>query len=133
MNNLFQLSKEELLNHAKYLAAEDHRISLQLVECLRENRIQESAPRSGNARSYISVATRRSLWRRAQGQCERVNDNGIRCSSRYKLEIDHVIPLASRGSNDISNLRYTCRQCNLYEAQKILGPRLMKNYVPFLG
>ena len=98
-----------------------------------ENGIHESPSRSGKSRPYISVVTRRTLWKRAQGQCERVSEEGTRCSSRYKLEIDHINPLATQGSNDISNLRYTCRQCNLYEAQKKLGSRLMKNYAPFLG
>ena len=36
MQNLSQLTKEELLRHAKHLAQEDHKIYLQLVACLRE-------------------------------------------------------------------------------------------------
>ncbi|MCL2933549.1 MAG: HNH endonuclease [Trichodesmium sp. MAG_R03] len=33
-------------------------------------------------------------------------------STQTKLNIDHIIPLARRGSNDISNLQTLCQKCN---------------------
>lgn len=60
---------------------------------------------------------KKTLWARSKGQCEIVK-NGQRCSSRYRLEIDHVEPLALGGSNDLSNLRLACRNHNQYEANE---------------
>jgi len=34
------------------------------------------------------------------------------CGSDESLEIDHIVPIARRGTNDISNLQALCRPCN---------------------
>jgi 5-methylcytosine-specific restriction endonuclease McrA len=59
---------------------------------------------------YIPAAVRRAVWRRDQGCCSFVDrHSGQRCSSRYRLEIDHVVPFALGGANELSNLRLHCR------------------------
>ena len=37
------------------------------------------------------------------------------------LHIDHIVPLAAGGSNELSNLRVLCRACNLSKADKIVS------------
>ena len=83
-------------------------------------------------RVYISKAIRQEAWRRSGGRCERVTQKGVRCANRKMLELDHRIPLAHGGSNDSINLRLVCRQCNQYEAQRILSTELMKKFIPSL-
>lgn len=36
----------------------------------------------------------------------------VLCGSIYKLEVDHLVPLALEGTNDLSNLRTLCKPCN---------------------
>lgn len=45
---------------------------------------------------------------------------GRRCGlpGRRELEIDHVIPVASNGSNTANNLVVACRQCNRSKGAK---------------
>jgi 5-methylcytosine-specific restriction endonuclease McrA len=59
---------------------------------------------------YIPAAVRRAVWRRDQGCCCFVDrHSGQRCRSRYRLEIDHVVPFALGGANELINLRLHCR------------------------
>jgi 5-methylcytosine-specific restriction endonuclease McrA len=83
-----------------------------------------------NSRKYIPIADQRWVMRRAKGQCESIKKDGSRCTGRWKLETDHIIPLANGGTNHRSNLRATCRHCNLYYAKKNIGSEIMKKYVP---
>lgn len=60
--------------------------------------------------SRISIPTevRNYISQRDNYQCRS-------CGKRepeIKLEIDHIIPIAHSGSNDISNLQSLCRHCN---------------------
>ena len=63
----------------------------------------------GSRSRYIPVAVRRDVWRRDNGCCSYVDPHsGRRCGSRYRLEIDHVVPFALGGATELSNLRVLC-------------------------
>jgi hypothetical protein len=94
-----------------------------------ESRAAVNGVRS-NPRKYIPIADQRWVMRRAKGQCEGIKKDGTRCTGRWKLEVDHRVGLANGGTNHRSNLRATCRRCNLYYAKKNLGSDIMKKYVP---
>jgi hypothetical protein len=68
-------------------------------------------------RVYLPVSITRPIWNRAKGQCE-IIANHKRCSSRYRLEIDHIIPLVQNGPNTSENLRLTCWAHNHARANK---------------
>ncbi|MCY4481899.1 MAG: hypothetical protein OXC12_03410 [Spirochaetaceae bacterium] len=55
---------------------------------------------------YIPVAVKREVWRRDQGCCSYVDrHSGRRCGSRFRLEIDHIVPFALGGGAEPGNLR----------------------------
>jgi 5-methylcytosine-specific restriction enzyme A len=43
---------------------------------------------------------------------QRDNHQCLSCGKTTKLSIDHIIPLATGGSNDLSNLQTLCSSCN---------------------
>ena len=63
----------------------------------------------GSRSRYIPVAVKREVWRRDQGRCSYVDrHSGRRCGSRYRLEIDHIVPFALGGASELFNLRLRC-------------------------
>ena len=63
----------------------------------------------GSRSRYIPAAVRREVWRRDQGRCSYVDrHSGRRCGSRYRLEIDHIVPFALGGGAEPGNLRLHC-------------------------
>jgi 5-methylcytosine-specific restriction endonuclease McrA len=59
-------------------------------------------------RINIPDAVRKYVLERDGGQCQSCGKN----AREAQLHIDHIIPLAKGGSNDISNLQVLCQQCN---------------------
>ncbi|MEK7859074.1 MAG: HNH endonuclease signature motif containing protein [Elusimicrobiota bacterium] len=71
----------------------------------------------------IAQAVKDSVWRRDQGKCTFVSDDGRRCGSAQWLEYDHVVPWAKGGpSDDPSNVRLLCRAHNQFAAAEVFGP-----------
>jgi len=72
--------------------------------------------------SYIPVPIQRLIYQRAQGCCEYRDQHEVRCNSRYRLELDHIVPVALKGSSEAENLRLVCSIHNSYLAsQKNIG------------
>jgi hypothetical protein len=67
-------------------------------------------------RVHLPRAIQRAVWSKAAGRCEYERD-GHRCSSRYRLEIDHRVPLSRGGANSPDNLRLLCRVHNTQQAR----------------
>lgn len=73
---------------------------------------------------YIAAPARRELWRRDQGICTfRSKETGKICGSRYGLEIEHLLPFALGGSNDLENLTLRCRAHNQLAAIRMFGEK----------
>jgi 5-methylcytosine-specific restriction protein A len=46
--------------------------------------------------------------KRAGGRCEQLLENGRRCGSRDRVQVDHVIPVTRNGTHHLENLRCLC-------------------------
>ncbi len=50
------------------------------------------------------------------------------CGSKYKLEIDHIIPFYSGGLTELKNLQVLCEKCNLKKRnQKLTRDKRLKS------
>ena len=68
-----------------------------------------ASARARNARRHIPAAVRRAVWRRYGGACCYQDPlTGVTCGSTHLVQIDHIVPVAQGGSDDISNLRLRC-------------------------
>lgn len=56
-------------------------------------------------RTKISPAKRKQV-------CQRDGNRCVQCGSLDNLTIDHILPRAVGGGNELSNLQLLCRHCN---------------------
>ncbi|MEB3338222.1 MAG: HNH endonuclease, partial [Leptolyngbyaceae bacterium] len=66
---------------------------------------------------------RKYIFERDRYQCQSCGQT----NAETELNVDHIIPLALGGANDISNFQTLCRSCN--QAKKHhLDPRFQRRY-----
>jgi 5-methylcytosine-specific restriction endonuclease McrA len=75
---------------------------------------------------HIPAAVKRAVRERDGGQCTFKGDNGRRCESSTRLEIDHIVPYVRGGQAIASNLRLRCHAHNQYEAERAFGTDFMR-------
>lgn len=71
----------------------------------------------------IPSSVRKYVFARDKYQCQSCG----KTSSQTKLTVDHIIPLARGGQNDISNLQTLCFTCNQEKTDK-LDPRFRRHF-----
>jgi len=70
-----------------------------------------------NQKRYIPIFVKQALFKRSNGCCEFISKEGIRCQSRYKLQVDHFeVPFSQGGENSIENCKLLCSSHNLHRA-----------------
>jgi 5-methylcytosine-specific restriction endonuclease McrA len=74
-------------------------------------------------RIIIPPTVRKYVFERDNYCCQSCQKTNL----ETELTIDHIIPLAKGGSNDISNLQTLCRSCNL-KKRHYLDPRFQRRY-----
>jgi 5-methylcytosine-specific restriction endonuclease McrA len=100
-----------------------------LVEKLEKQRFAKCArsrpPRGVAKGRHIPAPVRRAVVERDGGRCTFVSEQGKRCDSRTRLELDHVEPLARGGEATVAGLRLLCRAHNQHAADRALGRQFM--------
>jgi len=66
------------------------------------------------------------IYNRDGGRCTFVGRNGRRCSSRWNLQIDHIVPFGKGGDNSPDNLRLLCAKHNRLMAEREYGREHME-------
>lgn len=77
----------------------------------------------------VSAPLSRKVWVRDQGRCTHLDDQGKRCNSQFKLQVDHILPVALNGPSELSNLRLLCAAHNQWAAIQKLGKKTMELYL----
>jgi hypothetical protein len=67
---------------------------------------------AGAKREQITEAVRLFVWQRDRGLC-------VICGRNYRLEFDHVIPVALGGSSTERNIQLLCEPCNRRKGAQI--------------
>jgi len=78
----------------------------------------------------IPMAVRRAVWKRDGRCCAWTAPDGKRCGSTWKLELDHIRPVALGGAATLENIRVACIAHNQFHAIQTFGLAFM---TPFLG
>jgi hypothetical protein len=76
-----------------------------------------SAPRS----RYIPAAIKRVVFQRGEYRCQFAATDGARCPQRTHLCVDHIVPFAQGGANDVTNLQLLCARHNLRKMERDFG------------
>ena len=85
---------------------------------------QAEAKTADPASRDIPMWVRRAVYKRDDGRCAFVGDEGRACGERSWLEFDHVIPFAQGGrSDDPGNVRLLCRAHNRLAADRAFAPK----------
>ena len=111
----------------------DRALTRLVAELERTRLAVTSRPRRSRAATpgsrHVPAAVKREIWTRDNGQCAFVGTNG-RCSERGFLEIHHVVPFARGGRTVADNLQLRCQAHNMYEAERVFGPLLVREMPP---
>ena len=79
------------------------------------------ATRSEKPGRYIPQAVRAEVKERDQHQCSYVSTDGVHCTERNYLQLDHIVPFAIGGKNTADNLRLRCQAHNQLHAEACFG------------
>jgi hypothetical protein len=74
----------------------------------------------------IPAHVKRAVLDRDGGCCTFVGDDGHKCESSFRLEFDHLVPVARGGPATVENLRLICSKHNQFEAERAFGAGFME-------
>jgi hypothetical protein len=77
---------------------------------------------------YIPACVKREVLKRDNYCCSYKGADGKACESSWRLEFDHITPLAKGGKTETDNLRVLCAAHNRLEAERELGKAFMDGF-----
>jgi hypothetical protein len=84
-------------------------------------------PRSGQNPGYVAARVKRAIWKRDEGQCTFVSEDGRRCEARKDLQFDHIREVARGGEASVDDIRLRCHAHNQYTAELTFGADFMRH------
>ena len=80
---------------------------------------------------YVPAQIKRAVWLRDGSHCTFISPiTKRRCDCRFRLEIDHIIPLSCGGKATLENLRLLCRSHNKLAANRVFGRAKIEQHRP---
>lgn len=95
-----------------------------LNQFMSDNKPRERKVVNINSR-YIPTSVRWEVRKRDNCQCSFISDDGVRCTEKRYLHLDHIKPFALGGKSTTDNLRLLCAAHNLKRARETFR---MKGY-----
>jgi hypothetical protein len=89
---------------------------------------EEARNRPTTKPGVISAAVKREVWIRDKGRCQWPLESGGICGSTWRLQVDHVVPLALGGTSTAGNLRVLCTVHNDLAARRVFGDAWMDRF-----
>jgi hypothetical protein len=78
---------------------------------------------------YFPASVKQSVRARSGNQCEFMDEKTKRrCTSRFALEFDHILPFAKGGASTLENCRHLCAGHNRFAAVREFGRAKMDRY-----
>ena len=102
--------------------AEAETVTAEAVAC-------DDAHRTKARSRAIPTSVRDRLLIRAGHRCEYRGSDGLRCSGRSRLEIDHIVPWGLGGTSREENLRVLCCAHNRLHADRCFGAEFMDHKI----
>lgn len=110
-----------------------HRAFVTLVETLEMAiagaRSKGERKRGPAKAGVIPRVVRHAVLVRDGFQCTFVSAKGARCRATLYLEIDHIIPRAQGGTDDLDNLRCACSAHNKHYANEVFGKEFIQSRI----
>jgi hypothetical protein len=85
-------------------------------------------PRRDGDSAHIPAEVRREVWKRDQGCCQWELASREICGSKFRAELDHIIPRGRGGPSSVANLRVLCRRHNEMAARLAYGDEHMDRF-----
>jgi hypothetical protein len=82
------------------------------------------------ASRHIPAAVRRAVRERDKDRCRFVDEQGRRCSERYRLEFHHRHPFGMGGDHSPGNIRLMCPAHNRHLAERDYGQNTVRRHLP---
>ena len=124
------VASRELLGHAvpagDLATVLERAIALQFAHLRKRRCADTERPRAPQAEPsedphHVPAAVQRAVWERDGGSCAFRAEDGHRCGSRERIELDHIVPVAHGGASTADNLRLVCRAHNRHLAELAFG------------
>ncbi|HEX6323887.1 MAG TPA: hypothetical protein VFZ36_09190 [Vicinamibacterales bacterium] len=113
----------------------EHALEVLHAALLKQKAAHVAKPRTGKLATdakgrYIPASVKREVWRRDQGRCAFVADDGRTCGSADGVEFHHVQPYATGGDATAKNIEMRCRAHNGFEWERHLDQETLALAAP---
>jgi len=118
---------EQVRNELSNSLGKDLSVEAVFAKLLKIHAAKQRKARQPKARTRrIPLSVKREVGRRDKHQCAYVAPDGTRCTEKRHLQIDHIMPFSTGGTNDPENLRLLCPAHNRLEAEHAFTPGFIR-------